>query len=78
MAPDQTFKMEDEDVIEVTMVDYQASGSGQITVTKKVTYANGGDFIDLIAQDDTFYVNLFTDAAGKYPTRELFHRPFIW
>ena len=59
--------MEDEDVIEVTMVDYQASGSGQITVTKKVTYANGGDFIDLIAQDDTFYVNLFTDAAGKYP-----------
>ena len=67
VAPDQTFKMEDEDVIEVTMVDYQASGSGQITVTKKVTYANGGDFIDLIAQDDTFYVNLFTDAAGKYP-----------
>lgn len=67
VAPDQTFKMEDKDVIEVTMVDYQASGSGQITVTKKVTYANGGDFIDLIAQDDTFYVNLFTDAAGKYP-----------
>ena len=65
VAPDQTFKMEDKDVIEVTMVDYQASGSGQITVTKKVTYANGGDFIDLIAQDDTFYVNLFTDAAGK-------------
>lgn len=67
VAPDQTFKMEDKDVIEVTMVDYQASGSGQITVTKKVTYANGGDFTDLIAQDDTFYVNLFTDAAGKYP-----------
>lgn len=67
VAPDQTFKMEDKDVIEVTMVDYQTSGSGQITVTKKVTYANGGDFIDLIAQDDTFYVNLFTDAAGKYP-----------
>ena len=67
VAPDQTFKMEDKDVIEVTMVGYQASGSGQITVTKKVTYANGGDFIDLIAQDDTFYVNLFTDAAGKYP-----------
>ena len=67
VAPDQTFKMEDKDVIEVTMVDYQASGSGQITVTKKVTFANGGDFIDLIAQDDTFYVNLFTDAAGKYP-----------
>ena len=67
VAPDQTFKMEDKDVIEVTMVDYQASGSGQITVTKKVTYANGGDFVDLIAQDDTFYVNLFTDAAGKYP-----------
>lgn len=67
VAPDQTFKMEDKDVIEVTMVDYQASGSGQITVTKKVTYANGGDFTDLIAQDDTFYVNLFTDVAGKYP-----------
>ena len=67
VAPDQTFKMEDKDVIEVTMVDYQASGSGQITVTKKVTFANGGDFTDLIAQDDTFYVNLFTDAAGKYP-----------
>lgn len=67
VAPDQTFKMEDKDVIEVTMVDYQASGSGKVTVTKKVTFANGGDFIDLIAQDDTFYVNLFTDAAGKYP-----------
>lgn len=67
VAPDQTFKMEDKDVVEVTMVDYPASGSGQITVTKKVTFANGGDSLDLIAQDDTFYVNLFTDAAGKYP-----------
>lgn len=67
VAPDQTFKMEDKDVIEVTMVDYQASGSGKVTVTKKVTLANGGDLLDLIAQDDTFYVNLFTDAAGKYP-----------
>lgn len=67
VAPDQTFKMEDKDVIEVTMVDYQASGSGQITVTKKVTLAQGGENVDLIAEDDTFYVNLFTDAAGKYP-----------
>ena len=67
VAPDQTFKMEDKDVIEVTMVDYQASGSGKVTVTKRVTLANGGDLLDLIAQDDTFYVNLFTDAAGKYP-----------
>ena len=67
VAPDQTFKMEDKDVIEVTMVDYQASGSGQITVTKKVTLLNGGSTEDLIAADDTFYVNLFTDAAGKYP-----------
>ena len=57
--------MEDKDVIEVTMVDYQASGFGKVTVTKKVTFANGGDFVDLIAQDDTFYVNLFTDAAGN-------------
>lgn len=67
VAPDQTFKMEDKDVVEVIMVDYQASGSGQITVTKKVTLAQGGDNVDLIAEDDTFYVNLFTDAAGKYP-----------
>ena len=67
VAPDQTFKMEDKDVIEVTMVDYPASGSGQITVTKKITLANGGENVDLIAEDDTFYVNLFTDAAGKYP-----------
>lgn len=67
VAPDQTFKMEDKDVIEVTMVDYQASGSGQITVTKKVTLLNGGSTEELIAADDTFYVNLFTDAAGKYP-----------
>ena len=52
-------------MIEVTMVDYQASGFGKVTVTKKVTFANGGDFVDLIAQDDTFYVNLFTDAAGN-------------
>ena len=67
VAPDQTFKMEDKDVVEVTMVDYQASGSGQITVTKKVTLLNGGSTEELIAADDTFYVNLFTDAAGKYP-----------
>ena len=67
VAPDQTFKMEDKDVIQVTMVDYQASGSGQITVTKKVTLLNGGSTEALIAADDTFYVNLFTDAAGKYP-----------
>ena len=67
VAPDQTFKMEDKDVIQVTMVDYQASGSGQITVTKKVTLLNGGSTEELIAADDTFYVNLFTDAAGKYP-----------
>lgn len=72
VAPDQTFKMEDKDVIEVTMVDYQASGFGKVTVTKKVTFANGGDFVDLIAQDDTFYVNLFTDAAGNILDLDVF------
>ena len=40
------FKMEDKDVIEVTMVDYQASGFGKVTVTKKVTFANGGERSD--------------------------------
>ena len=64
--------MEDKDVIEVTMVDYQASGFGKVTVTKKVTFANGGDFVDLIAQDDTFYVNLFTDAAGNILDLDVF------
>ena len=59
-------------MVEVTMVDYPASGSGQITVTKKVTFANGGDFVDLIAQDDTFYVNLFTDAAGNILDLDVF------
>ena len=64
--------MEDKDVIEVTMVDYQASGFGKVTVTKKVTFANGGDFVDLIAQDDTFYVNLFTDADGNILDLDVF------
>ena len=67
VAPDQTFKMEDKDVVEVTMIDYQESGSGQITVTKKVTLISGGNNRELITQDDTFYVNLFTDAAGQHP-----------
>ena len=53
--------MEDKDVIEVTMVDYQASGFGKVTVTKKVTFANGGDFVDLI-----------TDAAGNILDLDVF------
>lgn len=68
VAKDQTFTMEDKDVIEVTMVDTQeTTGSGEITVTKKVSLVKGGDIIDMIANDDTFYVNIFTDAAGQYP-----------
>lgn len=68
LAQDMKFTVsKDEEVIKVSMKNYPASGSGKITVTKKVSLMKDMDIQELIAKDDTFYVNLFTDAEGKYP-----------
>lgn len=72
LAQDITFTMEDEDVVEVSMKDYQDAGTGQITVTKKTYITDGGMSLNEIIpgnKGDTFYVNLFTDENGQYPFR---------
>ncbi|MBQ0001187.1 MAG: hypothetical protein KBT01_06590, partial [Clostridiales bacterium] len=40
---------------------------GEITVTKLLTYAEGGEEYKLITEDARFYVGLFLDELGIYP-----------
>lgn len=59
----------DGEVINVTMKNYREKGNGRITVTKMLSVITGTEEMPLKAKDDTFYVNLFTDAQGKKPYR---------
>ena len=51
------------------MVDYAKEESlGSISVTKRVAKLDDNfELIDLVTEDATFYVGLFTDEAGKHP-----------
>lgn len=66
-AQDQTFVVPANGKITVTMEDKPEEAKGRITVTKRVTAVNDDfEFVaQPVAEDVTFYMALFKDAAGK-------------
>ena len=67
-AKDISFTVPEDGIVSLTMVDEELSKSvGSISVTKKIAAIDGVELVDLIAEDATYYVGLFTDEAGKHP-----------
>ena len=69
-AADMLFTVEDGEPITVVMEDRNASyENGQIQVTKRLSTIDQEtfDYVDLIAEDVTFYVGLFTDETAEHP-----------
>lgn len=66
-AQDQTFVVPANGKITVTMEDKPEEAKGRITATKRVTAVNDDfEFVaQPVAEDVTFYMALFKDAAGK-------------
>lgn len=72
-AADILFTVENGDPITLIMEDEnQANVLGQIQVTKRLSAIDETIFdnIDLVAEDATVYVGLFTDAQGEHPYGE--------
>lgn len=72
-AADILFTVENGDPITLIMEDEnQANVLGQIQVTKRLSAIDETTFdnIDLVAEDATVYVGLFTDAQGEHPYGE--------
>lgn len=72
-AADILFTVENGDSITLIMEDEnQANVLGQIQVTKRLSAIDETTFdnIDLVAEDATVYVGLFTDAQGEHPYGE--------
>jgi pilin isopeptide linkage protein len=56
--------------LEIEMVDPKKEASsklGSISVTKSIVLMDAFEDIDLYAEDETYYVGLFTDAKGNHP-----------
>ena len=72
-AADILFTVENGDPITLVMEDENQAGVlGQIQVTKRLSAIDETTFdnIDLVAEDATVYVGLFTDAQGEHPYGE--------
>jgi pilin isopeptide linkage protein len=56
--------------LEVKMIDPKEQASsklGSISVTKEVILRDSVEDVELYTEDETYYVGLFTDAAGNHP-----------
>ena len=77
-AADMLFTVESGEPITLVMEDENQAGVlGQIQVTKRLSTIDEStfDFVDVIAEDTTVYVGLFTDAQGEHPYGDDYIRP---